>query len=227
MVRLRQTMTSVTLAALFASAAASNDAPAGEGKTAEPVEELGAVLALQPDPARGAGVFKACAHCHGANGGGSLDGTVPSLAAQHYRYLAKQMVEFRNEQRSAGPIHLEMTLTALSGPRDIADVAAYLADLPPAEKVSTGPGTLIARGEQLYRATCQSCHGEAAVGKNDLGIPSLHGQHYRYLSWQISNLARGHRFNSPPDLTLLLQYTPPEDIEALADYLSRLPFAKD
>jgi len=201
------------------ASAADVDAAAGPGLQ----DEMSAALALEPRPSRGARLFaERCSRCHGADAAGSRDGAVPALAAQNYRYLVKQIVDFRDEERFVAPVHDEDARTALHGPQGIADIAAYLAALQPGATPQTGSGRHVERGASLFRAACESCHGEAAVGSDALGIPSLHGQHYSYLVRQIVDIGRSHRFNAPPDLTLLLRDMPREDIQAVADYLSRL-----
>lgn len=184
--------------------------------------ELQAALAAQPRVSNGARVYEHCAACHGRDAQGSQDGTVPALARQHFRYLVKQIVEFRQDERYIGPVHDQAMRTATEQPQIIADLAGYLAELPRARAPRTGPGDDVRRGAELFRAGCQSCHQDSALGSDDLGIPSLRGQHYPYLLQQISDIGRGHRFNAPSDLILLLKDMPREDAEAIADYLSRL-----
>lgn len=214
----------VCLALSLLAAGATAQGGVGQHATDADEEELSAALARDPRPAHGARLARQCAVCHGRDAQGSRDGTAPSLAGQHFRYLVKQIVDFRDEQRFIAPIHDGIARTMLQSPQEIADLAAYLAELAPPTRPVTGPGERIERGAELYRTACQSCHGNAAVGKDALGIPSLHGQHYPYLLRQMTDLQRGHRMNAPPDLTLLLQDMPPDDAEAIADYLSRLPF---
>lgn len=189
--------------------------------------ELRAALDAEARPAHGARVFAQCAACHGRNAGGSTDGTVPALAGQHFRYLAKQIVEFRDAERLVAPVHDENSRQAVDGPQSIADVAAYLSELPSNPRPKTGPGTNVTRGAQLYRAACQACHLDSALGSDDLGIPSLRGQHYPYLVRQIGDISTGHRVNVPADLRLLLEDIGPEDVVALADYLARFEEAAE
>ncbi len=184
--------------------------------------ELQAALKAQPRPTRGARVFEQCAGCHGRDAGGSTDGTVPALASQHFRYLVKQILEFRDDERFVGPAHDQVAREAMDGPQTIADLAAYLAELPANPRRQTGSGRNVARGAELFRAACASCHRDSALGTDELGVPSLRGQHYPYLVRQIGDIGRAHRFNVPPDLILLLKDMPREDAEAIADYLSRL-----
>jgi cytochrome c553 len=185
--------------------------------------ELQAALSAEPRVSHGARAYEQhCAACHARDAGGSPDGSVPALAGQHFRYLAKQIAEFRQDERYLGPIHDEAMRTATEPPQTIADVAGYLAGLTRARARRTGPGDDVRRGAELFRAGCQSCHRDSALGSDDLGIPSLRGQHYPYLLRQIGDIGRGHRFNAPSDLILLLKDMPRDDAEAIADYLSRL-----
>lgn len=208
---------------LFAGAAALLGAAATpETAASQNMNDMQAALKAKPRPAHGARVFKQCAACHGRDAGGSTDGVVPALASQHFRYLVKQIVEFRDDERFAGPVHDQVTRETMDGPQTIADLATYLAELPPNLKPQTGTGKDVARGAEMYRAACASCHRDAGLGTDDLGIPSLRGQHYAYLVRQIVDIGNAHRFNTPPDLVLLLKDMPREDAEAIADYLSRL-----
>lgn len=209
------------MAALCALAALS------AASTPPETNELRAVLDAQPRPAHGARVFAPCTACHGRDAGGSADGTVPALAGQHFRYLAKQIVELRDAERFVAPVHDENSRQAVAGPQSIADVAAYLSELPSNPKPKTGSGKSVARGAQLYRAACQACHLDSALGSDDLGVPSLRGQHFPYLVRQIGDISAGHRFNVPEDLRLLLKDIGPEDTVALADYLARFDEAAE
>ncbi len=208
--------------ALLAAAIAWHGVAGTETPVPANTNEMQAALKAQPRPAHGARVFKQCAACHGRDAGGSTDGVVPALAGQHFRYLVKQIVEFRDDERFVGPVHDQATRETIDGPQTIADLATYLAELPPNLKPKTGTGKDVARGAEMYRAACASCHRDSALGTDDLGIPSLRGQHYAYLVRQIIDIGDAHRFNTPPDLVLLLKDMPREDAEAIADYLSRL-----
>lgn len=185
-------------------------------------DELRAALNAQPRTAHGARIYAKCVSCHGKDGGGSTNGVTPALAGQHARYLIKQIAEFRDHERFTGDVHDNAMREYIVNAQGIADVAAYLAELPPARRSVVGSGRSTARGEELFKGACQSCHGEAAIGSDDLGIPVLHGQHYHYLVRQMRDIMRSHRVNTPPDLALLMHGMSTEDIEAIADYLSRL-----
>src|SRR5688572_27597649 len=62
-------------------------------------KDLAQVLAGKPDASHGAKLFEQCVACHGTDGGGTVNGSVPRIAGQHYRVLARQIVDFRHGKR--------------------------------------------------------------------------------------------------------------------------------
>lgn len=101
------------------------------------------VLAFAPQAAAAdieAGKAKAaqvCAACHGANGV-SVSDTIPNLAAQRAGYLEGQLKAFKaGTRRAASPTSPTATMAAIAAqlsPEDMANVAAYFASLPGADK---------------------------------------------------------------------------------------------
>src|SRR5688500_12510362 len=118
--------------------------------------ELAAALRATPDAVNGEALFGHCASCHGADGGGEANGSTPRIAGQHFRVLAKQLVDFRSGKRwdfrmegAAGRHHL-------TGPQDIADVAAYVSKMARPETRGIGSGEYVEKGSRMYAAQCQS-----------------------------------------------------------------------
>jgi cytochrome c553 len=108
------------------------------------MKKLGIALALLTPLAHAAdieaGKAKAttvCAACHGANGV-SVSDTIPNLAAQRAAYIEAQLKAFREGTRKGvGLVNPTATMTAVAtqlSPDDIANVAAYFASLPGADK---------------------------------------------------------------------------------------------
>src|ERR1700694_4479008 len=62
-------------------------------------QEYDSVLRSKADLVRGEKLFETCAACHGTNGAGASDGTVPAIAAQHFRVLAHELVDYRHDKR--------------------------------------------------------------------------------------------------------------------------------
>ncbi len=82
-------------------------------------------------------VAQVCAACHGANGV-SVGDTIPNLAAQRAGYIEAQLKAFKEgTRRAASPTSPTATMAAIAtqlSADDVANVAAYFASLPGAEK---------------------------------------------------------------------------------------------
>jgi cytochrome c553 len=82
-------------------------------------------------------VAQVCAACHGANGV-SVSDAIPNLAAQRAGYIEAQLKAFKEGTRRAagltGPAATMAAMAAQLNPEDMANVAAYFASLPGAEK---------------------------------------------------------------------------------------------
>ena len=78
-----------------------------------------------------------CAACHGANGV-SVSDTIPNLAAQRAGYIEAQLKAFkeglRRAQTPTSPAATMSAIAAQLGADDMANVAAYFASLPGAER---------------------------------------------------------------------------------------------
>jgi cytochrome c553 len=185
-------------------------------------QELQAVEHSTPDLDQGAQVFHTCAMCHGRDGGGTPDGQVPRIAAQHASVLRKQLIDYRYDRR------WDLRMESITGrhdlptPQAIADVTAYVSRLDREPSISTGDGSLVQRGAASYAHRCRGCHGTAAQGDGGRAIPRLAGQHYEYLRRQIYDAVDGRRPNFSSEHIRLLAQLDHDDIQGLADYLSRL-----
>ncbi|HET9472914.1 MAG TPA: c-type cytochrome [Steroidobacteraceae bacterium] len=186
-------------------------------------KDLAQVLAGKPDESRGAQLFQQCVSCHGADGGGEVSGSVPRIAGQHYRVLARQIVDFRHGKRwdfrMEGVATSHKVLPKLS---DITDVAWYVSTLDRDGARGVGDGHHVEKGAAIYGAQCASCHGVHGEGNDSKQIPILAGQHAAYLARQIYDAVDGRRprlENSHGKRFAPLEF---EDVRGLTDYLSRL-----
>jgi cytochrome c553 len=196
---------------------------AAAGAATREEREFARAMAATPDVAHGATLFAHCTGCHGADGGGMTNGSVPRIAGQHRSVLIRQLVQFR------GGKHWDMRMEGVANnaeilkrPEDIADVAAHASGLIAPAGNGVGDGTNLERGAAIYQAECASCHGRAGEGDGKKETPRLAGQHAAYLARQIYDavdarrpaLSASHRKRLAP-LTF-------EDVRGLTDYLSRL-----
>ena len=83
------------------------------------------------DKVRGAELTKACAACHGADFNKPIDASYPKLAGQHPDYLAHALIAYKRGNGANGRSNPIMAgQVANLSDKDIADIAAYLGDLP-------------------------------------------------------------------------------------------------
>lgn len=174
-----------------------------------------------------------CQECHGADGnandigdGVGNEGKFPKLAGQQPRYLQKQLGDFRSGKRKNDI--MEIMARSLDE-ADIPDILAYFTSQPlrPEHQGEYPAGrALYTQGDPARGILpCVGCHGETARGSADANpaVPSLAGQHRRYLVTQLSAWRAGSRQNSDGRImNLISQALSDAEIAQLADYLSAL-----
>lgn len=181
------------------------------------------ILKLSGDMARGKEAFRGCRGCHKADAGGLLDGTYPRLTGQHASVVIKQVTEVRAGIR-ANPKMAPFSSDHAVTPQEIADIAVYVEQLTTARENGKGPGTMLARGKALYeQGKCAECHGERGEGKALNAYPVVAAQHYEYLRRELDHIQKGIRGNSHPKMVKAIERYTREDMEAVSDYMSRMP----
>jgi cytochrome c553 len=186
-------------------------------------QDFARVIAAKPDTARGAELFEPCKACHGQDGGGTPEGSVPRIAGQHYRVLVRQIVDFRHGTR--WNFRMEGVATShnvLPELQDVADVASFVSKLDVNGVRGVGDGQYVDKGAAIYKSQCAECHGNRGEGDNARGVPRIAGQHAGYLMRQIYDAVDGRR----PPLTKShgKRFEPLvfEEVLGLADYVARL-----
>jgi cytochrome c553 len=174
-----------------------------------------------PDAARGAGLFATCAGCHGADGRGLADGSVPRIAGQHRQVLIKQIVDYRYARRGDPRMESVAVRHQLKSAQAIADVAQFVATLEPVTAVGLGRGEHLELGRQIYLGRCGSCHGRAGEGDAQAAAPRLAGQHYMYLLRQLHDALEGRRPTLGDTHNRMLKDLDRDGLQALADMLAR------
>jgi len=208
--------------ALVLSAALLVCAPAVAVSTYQ--QELDAARRSVANLDRGAELFQgSCVRCHGPDGAGRPDGSVPRIGGQLSEVLVKQLVDFRHARRWDPRMEPVADTHHLDAAQAIADVAGYVASLQMRGPTGTGDGGLVALGAQRYRQDCARCHGAEGRGDAQHLAPQLAGQHYEYLRRQIYDAVDGRRPNFPAAHIRLLAPLQHDDIIGLADFLARLP----
>jgi cytochrome c553 len=185
-------------------------------------QSLSAILHKTPSSAHGAELFRNCIACHGSNGLGTPDGSVPVIAGQHASVIAKQLIDYRHAKRWDIRMEGVANRHALQSAQDVADVAAYAAELSRDSRRSSGEGEYLENGSAKYAKSCAKCHGPAGEGNAKTVTPKLAGQHYDYLLRQMYDAVDARRPNLSRSHVQLLKGFVMEDYEGVADYLSRL-----
>lgn len=184
-------------------------------------EYLEAIKA-KPDLDRGAHYFVTCANCHGAKGGGSVDGRIPRIGGQYVRVIIRQLVAYRHGRRWDMLMENFADRHRIPDAQAIADVAAYINQLEDPTPPGKGSGDLVSLGARVYLRRCEACHGTSGQGDQDRVIPRIGGQHYEYLRRQMYDAVDGRRPEFPASHVRLLAQLEHDDIAGVADYLSRI-----
>lgn len=185
-------------------------------------------MALHPDLTHGAALYdRHCRRCHEAGGSGDGERDFPELAGQRRGYLLVQLVHFVDRERVAPTMHKVLVQAGLTDPQSLADLSAYLSAQPHDPHVEHGDAHRLGRGRALYRQHCMRCHGALGQGRTHGDVPAIGQQNFSYLVKQLQGFAAGHRSSASPQLIEAMGRLAPNDILAVADFLSRLPQSAD
>lgn len=165
-----------------------------------------------------------CTWCHGTGAQGYT--VAPRLAGQRALYIESQLRGYAAHYRD-DPLSKQYMWSAAANVRaDTArDLADYLASLPP-KSANDGHRGLAAKGQAIFLqgipeaniVACQACHGPAAQGVRD--IPRLGGMSYFYLKRRLQEWGQGYHSTPGSPMPLVAGTLGPDEIEALASYLS-------
>lgn len=178
-------------------------------------------MRAMPDPVRGAQLFANCAACHGPDGNGVVDGSVPRIAGQYRQVIVRQIVDYRYARRGDPRMEFIADRHLLKDTQAIADVAQFVSALEPQTAVGTGRGDTLELGRQIYLGRCSSCHGRSGEGDAQAVAPRLAGQHYMYLLRQLHDALEGRRPALGSTHNRSLKDLDREGLQGLADMLSR------
>lgn len=185
-------------------------------------QEQEEAMTLEPNLENGRKHYETCAICHTPLGWGTPDGRYPQIAGQHVNVIIKQLVDIRNGNRDNPTMIPFATNMFLHNNQDIADVAAYIAQLKMIPANHVGPGYDLAYGETLYKEHCAKCHGDNGEGSNEDYYPRLQGQHFEYMLRQMYWIQSRRRRNADETMVRQIHDFHGRDIHAVIDYASRL-----
>jgi cytochrome c553 len=179
-------------------------------------------LQAEPDLQKGSMLYFNCAICHTPEGWGSPDGRYPQIAGQHRSVILKQLADIQKGNRD-NPTMIPFTdpLFVLE-PQALADLSAYIEQLPMVPNNSIGSGLRLEEGKKLYDVECKECHGENGEGIAKEFYPRIHGQHFQYVLRQMEWVKMGKRRNADEEMVKQFKRFSQDDLEVIADYVSRL-----
>ncbi len=158
-----------------------------------------------------------CTNCHGSNGRSEMEG-IPSLAGQQPGYITLQMILFREGIRQVPA----MQAFAQNMPdKDIEDLAAYFASLPPGPPEDRRPrdDALFAAGQALMGPrNCAVCHLPTLAGREQ--IPRITGQREEFLLATMQEYRDGKRVGADTQMNGAVFGLSDADLAAIAHYLS-------
>ena len=178
---------------------------------------------LSPNVHNGRRLFSYCIDCHGPKAWGSPAQLVPQTAGQHASVIIKQLQDINAGKRAAEPMIPYARPDLLGGAQGAADIAGYLSSLPMTPAPMMGRGDQLGYGGAIYRTYCaRYCHGQNGEGDARKKKPRIQGQHYNYLLRQLKHIRDGVRRNADKAMVRRLQDMNDGQLEALADFVSRM-----
>lgn len=212
------------LATLLMVATAANATPVktkSEPVTSQTVEAR--LAAISADPAKLADAVNKgkksasfCRHCHG-DGGYSVTGDTPNLAAQNAAYMAEQMNKLADGRRKSE--FMEGLIKALTLDERV-NIALFYANQPP-PSTSVKNIKRAAEGKQLYDKICINCHVANGTGTNK--IPRIAGQQIQYLEDSLKRYQGGSGERLDLQMAAFTRNLKDADIVNLAAYISSIP----
>lgn len=158
-----------------------------------------------------------CAGCHGADGK-PIDKTIPTIWGQQAGYIYIELRDFKRGDRKSD---IMQPIASSLERQDMLDIAEYFSKKPwPDLGQPSAPKDVAARAVAASQSIgCTGCHLDHFQG--DGTVPRLAGMGRDYLARQMTDFRSRARGNNPGMSDLMLA-TAPDDLAALAEYLSGL-----
>ena len=165
-----------------------------------------------------------CTWCHGTGAQGYT--VAPRLAGQRALYIEAQLRGYAAHIRDNPLSKQYMWSAAANLPTDtVRNLADYFASLPP-KAANDGRRALVEAGQAIYLqgipeanvVACLACHGPDGQGVRE--IPRLGGMSYFYLKRRLEEWGEGYHSAQSSPMPLVASTLAPDQIEALASYLS-------
>lgn len=185
-------------------------------------ETIQQAISVTPNLEKGKEIYRNCAICHSPEGWGTSSGHYPQIAGQHKSVIIKQLEDIQLGNRDNPTMRPFARPVIELGSQAVADVAAYISQLPMTPKSYEGFGAGLERGKALYNKDCKQCHKTNGEGKAEKFYPRIQGQHYNYIKRQLNWIKTGKRRNADNKMVKQLRDYSSRDIDLVSDYVSRL-----
>src|ERR1700686_1242439 len=158
-----------------------------------------------------------CAGCHGADGK-PVDKTIPTIWGQQAGYIYIELRDFKRGDRKSD---IMRPIASSLARQDMLDIAEYFSKKPwPDLSQPSASKDVATRAVSANQSIgCTGCHLDHFQG--DGTVPRLAGMGRDYLAKQMTDFRTRARGNNPGMSDLMLA-TSPDDLAALAEYLSGL-----
>jgi len=158
-----------------------------------------------------------CASCHGDDGK-PIDKTIPAIWGQQQGYIYIQLRDYKRGDRRSDVMQ---PIASTMEREDMLAIAEYLSKKPwPDLGQPRAPKEIANRALRANSSIgCTGCHLDQFQG--DGTVPRLAGMSRDYLTKTMADFRTRARGNNPGMSDLMLA-TAPEDVAALAEYLSGL-----
>jgi cytochrome c553 len=158
-----------------------------------------------------------CAGCHG-EGGKPIDKTTPAIWGQQQGYVYIQLRDFKRGDRKND---IMQPIASSMEREDMLAIAEYFSKKPwPDLGQPRAPKEIAGRALRANSSVgCTGCHLDQFQG--DGTVPRLAGMSRQYLTKTMDDFRSRARGNNPGMSDLMLA-TDPQDLAALAEYLSGL-----
>lgn len=191
----------------------------------------GRLIAMGGAGQGGAGM--ACFTCHGPTGGGDSTGAFPRLAQLPAWYMYKQLGDYASGSRP-NDIMTPIAKALTAEEREAVSVYFALSHAPSRGLVVEGSqdprrlqwgAALVAVGSaERGIPACVNCHGSGSEGIPP-SVPGIAGQNPTYTAAQLTLWKEGVRKNDPMNVMgAIAAKMTEDDIQAVSDYLGRLPW---
>ncbi|MGZ5875190.1 MAG: c-type cytochrome [Bradyrhizobium sp.] len=161
--------------------------------------------------------IQVCAGCHGVDGR-PVDKTIPTIWGQQAGYIYIELRDFKRGDRKSD---IMQWIASSLERQDMLDIADYFSKKPWPDLGQPSASKVVATRAVTASQSigCTGCHLDHFQG--DGTVPRLAGMGRDYLAKQMTDFRTRARGNNPGMSDLMLA-TSPDDLTALAEYLSGL-----